>query len=227
MELTCHRCGGGLPGESLRGFCPHCGAPQLTISLAIEATQVADGDGATLKPERSAGEVRWPLALKLAAMAAVICGGLFVAGSVLPGLTGLGLLFLLTAASLVVGRYRMLAPTEPMHAGVGAKIGLSTGLLLVAVLALAMSAVGVIARFRLHEMAAFDAQWAAQSALLLDRLRAVGPVSPEVLHMVNAPEFRAGEMLSGMAILGALLLGLSAAAGALAGNAIKHRTAPL
>ena len=222
MELTCHRCGGALPGTSIRGFCPQCGAPQITLSPEYESETAPTG-AAPPPLAIGTGEVNWPIALGTGAWIAAVSGVLFAAGTFFPVLTGLGILLVVSAAFAVVGRYRTLSPGTPINAAIGARIGLSTGLLVCAVLLLALAAIGVIARFRLHGMGAFDAQWAQQSQLMLAKLREVGPVAPGTVAMVNAPEFRAGEMLAGMGLMGAMLLAGSAAMGAIAGSLTRGR----
>ena len=111
-----------------------------------------------------------------------------------------------------------------MTAGIGAKLGFSTGVLLMAGLAVALSAMLMLARYRTHTMSNFDEQWSAQVGDLLERTRATSPVPPKAERKMGTPEFRAGSMLAGLSMLGGFLLVISAGSGAFAGSiAVRQR----
>ena len=223
MRLTCHRCGGDLPGDDLRGFCPTCGAPQLRFG----ADSTGEDDGAestgTMPPPRPR-EIQWPLAMRCAAVVAAGSAGLFAIAFAIPGFSLPSLLLLLSASFLTVGLYRRRSPTSVMTTGVGARLGLSTGVLLMAGLAVVLCAALLLARFRTHSMGAFDAQWNAQVQDLLERTKATSPVPPEAEQQMASPEFRAGSTLAGLVLLGSFLVAVSAGSGAFAGSlAVRQR----
>ena len=226
MRLTCHRCGGDLPGDAVRGFCPTCGAPQLRFgSDSVGEDEPGESTGA-LPPPRPR-EIDWPLAMRCAGGVALGTAALFAAAFVLPYLGLPSLLLLFGASFLTVGLYRRRLPEARMTAGIGAKLGLSTGVLLLAGLAVALSAMLLLARYRTHTMSAFDAQWSFQMEELLERTRATSPVPPEAERQMQTPEFRAGSLLTGLGMLGGFLLVISAGSGAFAGSiAVRRQATP-
>ena len=223
MRLTCHRCGGDLPGDDLRGFCPTCGAPQLRFgSEAAGESDGAESTG-TMPPPRPQ-EIQWPLATRCAAVVAAGSAAVFALTFALPGLSLPSLLLLLSASFLTVALYRRRAPASVMTAGVGARLGLSTGVLLTAGLAVVLSAMLLVARFRTHSMGAFDAQWNAQVHDLFERTKATSPMPAEAEQQMRSPEFRAGSMLGGLLLLGGFLVVVSAGSGAFAASiAVRGR----
>ena len=224
MRLTCHRCGGDLPGDDLRGFCPTCGAPQLRFGQESDGESETGDSTGSLPPPRPR-EINWPLAMRCAAAVALGTAVIFAVAFVVP-LFGLPDLLLLFGASfLTVGLYRRRSPEAILTATVGAKLGLSTGVLLLAGLAISLSAMLMLARYRTHTMGTFDAQWSSQVEELLDRTRATSPVPPEAERQMQTPEFRAGSMLAGLMMLGGFLLVISAGSGAFAGSiAVRRQT---
>jgi hypothetical protein len=100
-----------------------------------------------------------------------------------------------------------------MDAGVGAQIGVVAGLALITAIAISMAAAGLVARFGLHSMGAFDAELRAQ----IDKAAAMNPQPAEAMRYVKSPEFRAGIMLGGFAMVGGFILVLSTVGGALSG----------
>ncbi len=224
--LTCHRCGGDLPGDDLRGFCPACGAPQLRFGEALSGELEAADSTGSLPPPRPL-EVHWPIAMECAAMVAAGSAIVFAAAFALP-ILGLPSLLLLSGSSfLTVGLYRRKSPAALMTPGVGARLGLSTGVLLTAALAIALSAMLLLARYHAHSMDTFDAQWSAQVQELLERTRSSSPVPPDAARQMMSPEFRAGSMLAGLSLLAAFLVAVSAGSGAFAGSiAVRQRTKP-
>ena len=217
MTLTCHRCDGDLPGDDLRGFCPTCGAPQLRFEADPEMASDAGTSSGTAPPPRPR-EINWPLGMRCAVAVALGTTVVFAAAFFLPYLGLPSLLLLFGASFLTVGLYRRRLPGAVMTAGVGARLGLSTGVLLMAGLAISLSAVLLLARYRMHTMTAFDAQWKSQVAELLDRTRANSSVPPEAELQMQRPEFRAGSMLAGLVLLGGFLVVISAGSGAFAGS---------
>ena len=92
-------------------------------------------------------------------------------GLMVPAFSLVSVLLIFGAAGLSLTLYRRAAPESSMMDGpIGARIGLTTGLLLLAALtADAGGGLGMMARFRLHAMGVFDAQWALQVQVLTER----------------------------------------------------------
>ncbi len=205
----------------MRGFCAQCGAPQIVLGampgdLPDEHLTEAAPTGAPPPPRPS--PIRWTAALRLGAIVAVAAAAMFVLGSAVPALSLFALPLIFGAAALVLALYRRAAPESLMTGPIGARIGLMTGLLLLSALTFGLAAVAVVARFRLHAMGAFDAQWAAQLQVLTDRASAAGQGSAEMVTAIHRPEFRAWSTLASVALLGLLLLALTTGSGALVGS---------
>ena len=165
--------------------------------------------------------------MRCAVSVAMGTSAMFAAAFLIPYLGLPSLLLLFGASFLTVGLYRRRSPGAVMTAGVGARLGLSTGVLLMAGMAIALSAVLLLARYRTHSMGPFDAQWSSQVAELLDRTRATSPVQPEAERQMQTAEFRAGSMLAGLMLLGGFLVVISAGSGAFAGSiAVQQRVKP-
>ena len=163
--------------------------------------------------------VAWPVAMRSAAVVVLGLAALFAAAFALPVLSLPSLLSISAASFLAVGLYRRQMPEARMNAGIGARIGLSTGVMLTAALAAVLATGLVMARYRLHAMDAFDAQWSTQISLMLDRTQAArGPMPPEAVHQMETPEFRAGSMLGGLGVLAVVLLVTTTGSGAFAGS---------
>ncbi len=226
MRLTCHRCGGDLPGDDVRGFCPTCGAPQLRFGSEADGESETGESTGALPPPRPR-EINWPLGMRCAAGVALGTALVFAAAFVLPYLGLPSLLLLFGASFLTVGLYRRRLPEARMTATIGAKLGLSTGVLVMAGVAVALSAMLMLARYRTHTMSTFDVQWSQQVEELLERTRATSPVPPEAERQMQTPEFRAGSMLAGLGMLGGFLLVISAGSGAFAGSiAVRQQAKP-
>jgi len=232
MQETCHRCGGDLPeGSGESPFCPHCGAPQLTLALEQQSVEtggepVAGADGvvpmmgaaAALRPRT----VDWKTAIRCAALVAGIGAALSLIAVRVDALSPVSFLWTLSASLITLGLYQRRRPAAWIDARVGARIGVVVGVCLALALAGAMAGWGLVERFALHGMGSFDAQMAAQMAQAQQQLaqRAAAqqsPVPPQMLAFVQSTEFRAGAMLAGYGLLAAGLLAVSTLAGAFAG----------
>jgi hypothetical protein len=167
--------------------------------------------------------VDWKVAIRCAALVAVIAAALTVLAVWLPGIPLLGTVgtfWTLTAAMSAVTFYQRRRPLAKMDARVGARIGFTTGLALVACLMFAMAAVGLVARFGLHTTAGFDAQITEllrQMTVQLSHTAAGSPELPGVLRFVSSPEFRAGYVLMTVATVSTFLLLFSMLGGAVGG----------
>ena len=201
----------------MRGFCPACGAPQLRVRTDVARDETPGETTGTLPPPLPK-LVQWPVAMRCAALVASVVALLFVLALAIPLLSLLSLLMIFGSSFLAVALYRRRSPRSVMTPAIGARIGLSTGILMIAALAITLSATLLGARFRTHSMASFDAQWADQMQDLLARTRATTPIPPEAAQSMARPEFRAGSMLAALSTLSLFLVAISAGSGAFAGS---------
>jgi hypothetical protein len=231
MQVLCHRCGEALPeGSGESPFCPHCGSPQLYLSLENQSVETGgepqlDATGqpttGTLPPPRPR-QVEWKTAIRCAALVAAI-GSVLTLGSLrLDVLSPVSLLWIMSGSLITLGLYQRRRPTAWMDVRVGAHIGLVVGICMAVGLGISMAGWGLIARFALHSMGSFDAQMAAvavqmQKTLQQKAAQQSTPVPAEVLGFIASPEYRAGIMLATFALGAGFVLGLSTLFGAFAG----------
>jgi len=225
MQQYCHRCGGEFTAGHDTSFCPHCGAPQLYLP-DYESTATASGPVFAAVPQAlNLKPIDWKMAIRCAALVTGVGVLLCLASIVLPFIGLLGICWILSASMTTLALYQQRRPVALMNSSIGARIGLTTGLLLIAGLGFAFAIAGVLLRFGTHSMAQFDAQTEAAWAAARATLAASGTQSAEMLHFYDLPEFRAGMMLAGYGICGVILLLLSTLGGAL-GGLLRTRRAP-
>lgn len=219
MDEHCHRCGGLLAsGDGASPFCPHCGAPQLYISEYARATPESDSANSTgtLPPPRPQ-RIDWQVAIRCAALVAGIAALLSLGGTKLAVFSLLSWLWILSASPTTLALYQRRRPLAWMDAGVGARIGLVAGLLLVGALAAALTGAGLVARFGLHSLDQFDVELTSQLHLQIEHLETSNPAAKGMLQFFYGPEFRVGIVLTYVAIVGTALLTISTIAGAVGG----------
>jgi hypothetical protein len=169
--------------------------------------------------------VEWKTAIRCAALVAIVAAGLSLIATQVPAISPLSSLWTISGSLIAVGLYQRRRPLAWMDAGVGARIGIVVGLALVTCLAVSMAAAGLVARYGLHSMAAFDAQITEQLHAQIEKAAAANPEPPEVLRYLYSPEFRAGMMLTGFAMVSGIVLVLSAVGGAVSGLLRTRRRA--
>lgn len=231
MQRQCYTCGGELPeagGES--PFCPHCGAPQLTLSVDLQTEQPEAGPNDTAAgalPVPRPQQVDWQMALRCAAAVAAVGGLLCVGALRIPSLTPASALWILCGSMITLGLYQNRRPAAWMDARVGARIGIVVGLCLTVALAIPIATVGVVARFWLKAMGGFDAQMAAQFQQVMQRsVEQTGtPYPAQTVAILQSPEFRAASVLFSCAFTVVLLLVVSAVGGAFSGLMRTRRQA--
>jgi len=213
MHEFCHRCGGELiSGDGGSPFCPHCGAPQIYLSEATETdSPVADSTGVLPPPHPQ--EVEWKTAILCAILVALVGALLSVLSTKLPAFSFVSWLWTVSASVVALGLYQRRKPQARIDAMVGARIGIVVGLTLIVAIAVTMATAGLVARFGLHSMGAFDAELRAQ----IDKAAAANPQPAEVMRYIYSPEFRAGMMLAGFAMLAGFIMILSTLGGAVGG----------
>ncbi|WP_125485181.1 hypothetical protein [Edaphobacter aggregans] len=183
-----------------------------------------DGTTGTLPPPRPQ-LVEWKTAIRCAVLVAIVAAALSVAGTRVPMVSALGSLWIISGSLITVGLYQRRRPLALMDAGVGARIGLVAGLALITCLGVSMAVAGLVARYGLHNMAAFDGQLTEQLHAQIEKAAAANPAPPEVIRFMYTPEFRAGIMLAGFAMVAGALLLLSALGGAVGGMLRMRRRA--
>jgi hypothetical protein len=235
MNKICHRCNGDLPsGDDV--FCPHCGAPQLYLSEDYLADQQpasgpslpSDTTGALPPPLPQ--QVEWQTAIRCATLVGAIAAVLCVVGLRVPGVSLISTIWILTASTTTLSLYHRRRPLAWMDATVGARIGLTTGLALIILIAFSLALTGVVARFGLHAMAGFDAdfiQMIMQVKATAQQTAAATSTPPpaEVLRFYDLPEFQAGLILATSATTAVLLLLFSTFGGAINGMLRNRRRA--
>jgi hypothetical protein len=220
MHEFCHRCGGELAaGEGGSPFCPHCGAPQIYMTEQADPADSGEGSTGILPPPRPQ-LVEWKTAIRGAIVVSLVAAVLSVISTRLPALSPLSWLWTVSGSVIVLGWYQRQKPQAWMDASIGAKIGVLVGLILVAAIAIAMAGAGLVARYRLHAMGGFDAELRTQ----IDKAAAMNPQPADVMRYIYSPEFKAGMMLAGFAMLAGFVMVLSTLGGALSGLLRTRRT---
>jgi hypothetical protein len=229
MQEFCHRCGGELPERSGESpFCPHCGAPQLSLSLENQSKETggevageADAAGPTgAQPVANPRQVEWKTAIRCAAAVAGV-GALLSVGAIrVDLLSPVSLLWIMSASLITLGFYQRRRPAAWMDVRVGARIGVVVGVCLALEVGTAMAGAGLVARFGLHAMGGFDAQIAAQVQKVIEQKSMQQPNTPMPvgwMDFLGTPEFRGWYALFCCALASAGLVVLSTLAGAFAG----------
>ena len=226
MHKFCHRCGLELPsGSDSTAFCPHCGSPQLYLQDHDRPILPAEPESTGAPPPPHPQIVAWQTAIRCGALVGGIAALLTVIALPIPALSFLSTIWTLTASMTALALYQRRQPLAVMDARIGARIGLTTGFILVVCLTFAMAAAGVVSRFALHSTGELDTylnQLLQQMTVQLSHSAAGNPELPQVLRMVASPEFRAGYALFCVAILSAVLLFFSTLGGA-AGGLLRTR----
>jgi hypothetical protein len=222
MHEYCHRCGGVLAaGDGSSSFCQHCGAPQLILPEQTVSTDMdEDGVSTGILPPPRPRHVEWKTAILCVGAVAAVAAVLSVVSARVPALLAVNWLWILCGAAIALSLYQRRRPQAWMDVGVGARIGVVAGLGLVLSIAFSMATVGLVARFALHSMAGFDADLRVQ----IEKAAAANPQPAEVMRYIKSPEFRAGIMLGGFAIMAGFILLTSTIGGALSGMIRTKRT---
>ncbi len=142
----------------------------------------------------------------------------------------LSTLWTIGGAVIALGLYARHRPRAWMDARVGLRLGVATGLLMIAAIAMALSVTGVVVRYGMHGMAQFD-QASAQSRkdmqarvlAWLDQQNQDKDLQQKYVTIfnsprMNSPEMQAGSALFGSAVEGFFIVLLSAGGGAFAGR---------
>lgn len=228
----CHRCGGELAPHAVTDesglFCPHCGAPQILLPEYMRPEPVPE----PLAITATTGAVPPPLPQVIDWRNALICGA--AVAIVAAVLTGIGVIssfaslinfvWVISGGVMAVALYQKRRADVLMNGRVGARIGLTAGLMVIVAIGLALSVAGVAARFGLHRMGGFDAQVAEAAQTMQTQMQASmqeqkqsREVQDKVIGMVNSPEVRAGVAVVYLGLLGGIVVLLGMGGGAFAG----------
>lgn len=186
----------------------------------------AESDGSSTTgsaPPPKPQTIDWNSALRYGILVALVGAVLFAAASYVPALTILSLLWIVGAASVAIRLYRRRQPSLPMDASIGARIGLSVGVLMTSFLSVSLASIGLVARFGLHSMTAFDAEMTHRMHEQVERAIAANPAPANVVQQMLSQEFRTGVMLAGLLLFAVLIVTLSTVSGLLSGMAAVGR----
>jgi hypothetical protein len=218
MHVYCHRCGGELPAsDGVSPFCPHCGSPQIYLQDYEDQTGAPEADTTGAVPPPHPQQVEWKTAIRCAVLVAGVAAVLGLVSSRVEVVSKLSWLWTISGSLITLALYQRRRPLAWMDAGIGARIGMVAGLALVTGLAVAMAIDGLIARYGLHSMAGFDAEFAELIHAQMDKAIATTPIPLEEQHFWYSPEARAGIVLAGFAMVSGVLLVLSTIGGAVGG----------
>jgi hypothetical protein len=198
-------------------FCPHCGSPQIYLQDYEQQNGGAEPDTTGATPPPKPQQVEWKTAIRCAALVAGVAAGLSLVSQQVQVVSLLSLLWTISGSMIALALYQRRRPLAWMDAGVGARIGLVVGLALVACLGVAWGIGGLVARYGLHSLGAFDAELTQTVHDGFEKAAAMTPQPPETKRFWYSPEFRAGMMLLGFGMLSGLLLVLSTVGGAVGG----------
>jgi len=237
IQRLCPRCRTvlHLEDETSLVFCYNCSAPQVRLSQDLldqayaNAQAKLEAAAPTTAPDQPpAGFVppvlnRWTGAIQCAALAGAVAAGLTLVSFALPPIALLTLCWIASAPIVILGIYASRFQNTRITAGFAARLGVLCGIaILVSVLALDTIHL-CLDRFLFHAAAQTVAQLDTQLTALFVQQAAVlntnlGPAQAKpFLDLLAVPDFRAGLLLSSFAMLSALYLLYSAAAGAFAG----------
>ena len=228
MHEFCHRCGGELSdGDGGLPFCPHCGAPQIYLTDHDQPAELSETGTTGSAPPPLPRPIEWKTAIRCALLVAIVAAVLSLIAARFEAISALSWLWTVSGSLITLALYQKRQPQARMDAAVGARIGIVVGIVLVSCLAVAMAAGGLAARYLLHNMAGFDAQLTQQLHLQIEHAIKANPEAKSVEGYLYSPEFRAGMMLAGFAMVSGILLVVSTVGGAVGGMMRTRRKAPL
>jgi len=244
MHEYCHRCLGQLPvvapgnkqsSDDAMLFCPRCSAPQILLPEHMrsegDAAAIIQTTGATPPPRAYPADPRqidWRAALSAAGLVALVAAALRIAELKFDVISLVWFFWLLCGANLAVGYYARKRPSALIDARVGLRIGLVTGILMCATMAVVSGAAGIVVRYGLHGMTTFDQQQAEETKVLQERIQGWmqqhvdADQQKEYATRMNSPLMKSPEMLAGSTLFGAgfwalILVTISAGTGAVNG----------
>jgi ethanolamine utilization microcompartment shell protein EutS len=237
-QRLCPRCHSvvHLEDDNTLIFCGSCGAPQVRLSQELlEAQSASATPSAATVPssatEPAAGSAalpqmnRWSGAVQCAGLAGAVAAGLTLVSFALPPVLLLSLGWIVSAPIIILGIYASRFRNTRITAGFAARLGLLCGLAILLSTASLDTVRLCLDRFVFHAASELDTRLAAlfaQDAAMLNERFGAADAGPAIA-ILNIPEFRAGALLCSFALVSALYLVYSAAAGAFAGL-LRSRT---
>jgi hypothetical protein len=240
MQRVCHRCHADLPGEAYGHgsgvsasdldralFCPRCGAPQIQLPSYMrsepETSVTGTADPAGPMPPARPQLVEWPVVLGCAAPVGLATAAFAIAGIFNPGGFFVVTLCILCGSSIVLGLYRARRPLARVDGRVGLRVGAAAGLLMIALTWTALAITGVVERYGVHGMSAYDELLTKQQQAAEQMTE--GLLGPEIdaatrkdqLDKLSTPEFRVAGQLMGIFLQSGLVLVLTTGLGGFAG----------
>ena len=215
-------------------YCWNCGAPQVQLSeelrdqidQQINAQQSAANPSVepSLQPAAAGNAIIWRGAIQTAGLAGAVTAILTLISFALPPVSVLSFMWFISAPIIVLGAYSARFRQTRITTGFGARLGLLTGLAILAATTTLNTIALVLERFIFHSTAEVDTQIANVFTQLHTSITAQGgPATKAALDMIAIPEFRAGLLLTSISIGLAFYLAFSATAGAFAGY-LRSRT---
>lgn len=209
MEHPCYQC--SAPVEDGTAFCPHCGAAQIRVATEEARQSGEPAEVFSQSGSLAAARIQWSQALPSAALAGLIAAGLMF----IPlGAFGLGMI---SAGVLAVLFYRRRNPAGTLSPGMGARLGLVSG-----VLGFAISAV-----FTAIEMLIFHSGGQVRAFLLeaieQSALRASDPQAQQIVAYFKSPPGLALIMGLGLVAMFFFFLIFASLGGTLAATLLRRR----
>ena len=164
--------------------------------------------------------------MQIAAIVAVVGAVLSTIASKLPNISFLSTIWVVSASLTTLAIYQRRRPLASMNVGVGVKIGALVGVVLVFFLGAALSIGLVVARYKLHTMADFDAGTAQAMKAQMEQLSATHQIPPDSLRTFNSNEFRTAMVLTGFGIAFTGVFVISIFGGAVGGLLRTRRFVP-
>jgi hypothetical protein len=190
MHEYCHRCGGELPAsDGVSPFCPHCGSPQIYLQDYEQQSGAAEADTTGALPPPRLQQVEWKTAIRCALLVAGIAALLGIVAQRVQVVSLFSSLWTIGGSMITLALYQRRRPLAWMDAGVGARIGMVSGLALVACLGAALAIGGLAARYGLHSMAGFDAELTQIMHVGYEKTVAMSPAPPEFQRLFFSRSF--------------------------------------
>ncbi len=226
MAERCARCDAETPRVDgvAPGFCGNCGLPQLRVP-----EEFFDGEGseaALTEVAQPAGALDWPLAMRIAAAAALL--GLIpcalLPGALLYGMAGIFALLLLPLFTLGCGAvYQRRRRGRDFTVGMGARLGVALAVLLGTLVMLATGIAGFAVRYGAHSRALEQALELAIGQAVIRVQSGGSPMPANWMAVMGWAEVRSGFFV-GLVVFQAVLLVIAGAlSGALAGAVLHAR----
>ena len=226
MYGSCPRCGAALPlvDDAPPAFCPACGLRLLRISADVVTPSPVDGEAATAA-DTASETLHLPRALRVVAVAGLLG---VIPASLLPGALvagALGGLLLLLTPMLALGTVFVYCRSRPpalVSPTGGARLGALLGLWMGSLQAVLTGIAGFILRYGYHSHA-LDDRITQAAAQVPAQLQAAGPAAPELLQLLQTPEFRAGSFIFGHVLSLLLLVAAGSVCGWMAATVLRAR----